>query len=65
MEKLEDLRIKQEDYHKTQWELRRRTDEVIELQNALSEGHIALNNERKQIIFLNNELENYKSIKFI
>lgn len=43
-----------------EWELRRRTDEIVELQNALSESNISLNTERKQNIHLTSELENAK-----
>ena len=46
--------------HRTQWELRKRTNEIIELQNALSSTNISLNQERKHVIILNNEIENYK-----
>ncbi len=62
MEKLEGLRISQEEYHKMQWEGRRRTDEINELQDALSETNISLNQERKQSINLSGELEALKCI---
>jgi hypothetical protein len=58
LEKLEGLKISQDEYHRTEWELRRRTDEIIELQNALSDCNISLNQERKHAINLTNELEN-------
>jgi hypothetical protein len=57
LERLEGLRMTQEESHKMEWELRRRNDEVAELQNALSESHIALNQERKEILHLSEELE--------
>jgi len=57
---LEGLRISQEEYHKMQWESRRRTDEINELQNALSETNVALNHERKHNINLTGELETIK-----
>ncbi len=44
-----------------QWESRRRTDEINELQNALSETNISLNQERKHNINLTGELETLKS----
>lgn len=59
-EKLETLKTSQEELHRTQWELRKRSDEVIEMQNALSATNISLNQERKNVITLNNEIENYK-----
>jgi hypothetical protein len=65
LEKLEGLRISQEEHHKMQWENRRRTDEISELQNALSETNIALNQERKQVINLSGELETLKCNKII
>jgi hypothetical protein len=43
-----------------QWESRRRTDEINELQNALSENNIALNQERKHNINLSGEFETLK-----
>lgn len=64
LEKLEGLRINQEEVHRSQWELRRRTDEILELQNALAETNIALNQERKQVIHINSELENAKCINY-
>ncbi len=45
-----------------QWEGRRRTDEINELQDALSETNISLNQERKQSINLSGELEALKCI---
>jgi hypothetical protein len=60
MKKLEGLRINHEEQHKNEWELKRRTDEIKELQNALAESNIALNQERKKAIHLNSELENSK-----
>jgi len=61
-EKLEGLRISQEDFQKTGWELQRRTDEVYELQKALADTNKALNYERRQVINLTAELESYKCI---
>ena len=58
MERLEGLRLSQEEHHRLEWELRRRTEEIIELQNALCESQVALNGERKQIINLTEELDN-------
>ena len=50
LERLESIKISQEESHKNQWELRKRTEEVIELQNALSIANIAVNQERKHVI---------------
>jgi hypothetical protein len=60
LERLDGLRLTQEESHKMEWELRRRTDEILELQNCLSESNIAMNHERKQVINLTEELESAK-----
>ena len=46
---LDSLKIKNEDQHKTEWELRRRKEEIVELEQALYEANITLNNERKPL----------------
>lgn len=61
LERLEGLRLNQEEFHKTQWEAKKRTDEIIELQQALSEANICINKERKHVLYLNHELDNTKS----
>lgn len=60
--KLETLKLKIEDYHKREWELRRLTDQIMELQGSLSETNIAINQERKKVIAYSNEIDNYKRI---
>ena len=60
MKKLEGIGITEEDHQKNQLLLRRREDEIYELQNALSETNISLNHERKQTINLSGELESVK-----
>jgi len=60
LERLEGLKLTQEESHKMEWELRRRTDEILELQNTLNDSNIALNHERKQVINLTEELESAK-----
>lgn len=57
---LDNLKIKNEDLHKTDWELRRRKEEIVELEQALYEANIALNNERKKAIHYSTEIENCK-----
>lgn len=57
---LDSLKIKNEDQHKTEWELRRRKEEIVELEQALYEANITLNNERKKAIHYSNEIENCK-----
>ena len=60
MSRLNDLKIKNEELHKTEWELKRRQEEQIELEQALYEANITLNNERKKAIHYSNEIENCK-----
>ncbi len=56
-ERLETLRISQEDYHKQEWELRKRNEEIAELQKALSDSHVALFEEREANLRLRRDLE--------
>ncbi|MCQ2821544.1 MAG: hypothetical protein MJ252_30165, partial [archaeon] len=58
--RLEQLKIKNEEEHKLDWETKRRKDEIIELEQALYEASIALSNERKRAIHFANEIENCK-----
>ena len=37
------IKISNEDQHKVDWEIKRRKDEIIELENALHESNMALN----------------------
>jgi coiled-coil domain-containing protein 77 len=60
LERLEGLRIHGEEFHKLEWETKRRTEEILELQNALAETNLALSEERKRNLHYNNELENAK-----
>ncbi len=62
LEKLEGLRISQEDFQKTQWNLKKRSDDIYDLQKALTETNDILNYERRQVINLTSELESYKCI---
>jgi len=56
-ERLENLRISQQDYHKQEWELKRRAEEIAELQKTLSDSHIALFEERELALKLRREVE--------
>lgn len=60
MFKLEGLKMKNEEFHKKEWELRKLVDKITELQQSLSESNIALNQERKKVIHYSNEIEAYK-----
>ena len=56
------IKISNEDQHKLDWEIKRRKDEIIELENALHESNMALNNERNRAIHYGKVIENCKSI---
>ena len=56
------IKISNEDQHRVDWEIKRRKDEIIELENALHESNMALNNERKKAIHYCKVIENCKSI---
>ena len=56
------IKISNEDQHKLDWEIKRRKDEIIELETALHESNMALNNERKKAIHYGKVIENCKSI---
>ncbi len=56
-ERLETLRISQESFHKQEWELKRRAEEIAELQKALSDSHVALFEERELALRLRREVE--------
>ena len=61
-ELLQNIKISNEDQHKLDWEIKRRKDEIIELENALHEINMALNNERKKAIHYGKVIENCKSM---
>ena len=56
------IKISNEDQHKLDWEIKRRKEEIIELETALQESNMALNNERKKAIHYGKVIENCKSI---
>jgi len=58
----QNIKISNEDQHKVDWEIKRRKDEIIELEHALYEANMALNNERKKAIHFGKVIENCKSI---
>ena len=59
----QNIKISNEDQHKVEWELKRRKDEIVELESALHETNMALNNERKKSIHFCKVIENCKSIE--
>ena len=56
------IKISNEDQHNVDWEIKRRKDEILELEQALYESNMALNNERKKAIHFGKVIENCKSI---
>ncbi len=60
LERLETIRLSQEENHKLEWEVIKRTEEVSELQEALKKHSLGLHEERKQIYSLTSELETTK-----
>ena len=61
-DRIEALKIRQEDYHKMEWLLKKREEEIVELQNLLSASNNTLNKERQISISYKNEVETTKSI---
>ena len=55
--KLEEVSMKSEEFHEKEWELRKLTEQITELQQSLSEANIALNQERKKCV-----LKSYEEI---
>jgi len=61
-EQLEKLRISQEDYHKLEWELRKKDEEIADLQQTVSEAQIKLFDEREQVLMLKREIADLKAL---
>lgn len=62
LKRLEGIRISQEEFHKMEWELKKRNEEVAELQDAVKKSTLGIHEERKQIFHLTSELEMSKRI---
>lgn len=56
--RLDNLKITNDEEHKLDWEYKRRKDEIIELEQALYQASISLGNERKKAIHYSNQIEN-------
>ena len=56
------VKISNEDIHKVDWEIKRRKDELMELEQALNESNRILNNERKKAVHYGQVIENCKTI---
>ena len=59
---LQKVKISNEDLHRVEWEIKRRRDEVTELEQSLYELNMTLNNERNKAIHFGKVIENCKSI---
>jgi coiled-coil domain-containing protein 77 len=55
LEKLEGLRVSQENHHRIQWEVKKRNEEIYTLQQQMSEMQLTLFSEREQIVALAKE----------
>ena len=51
-------------FHEKEWELRKLSDKINELQINLSEANLSLIDERKKIMKYINEIENFRSKLF-
>ena len=58
----QNIKISNEEQHNLDWEIKRRKDEILELEHALYEANTTLNNERKKAIHYGKVIENCKSI---
>jgi hypothetical protein len=59
-DKLEDVRLKQELVHKSEWELRKRTEEKAELEGALARCQQSLYIERDHIMEKKRDCDNLR-----
>jgi hypothetical protein len=59
---IDNLKVKNENLHKVEWETKKRNEEKIELERALEESNLALNNERKKAIHFSQMLKNCEEI---
>lgn len=65
LKKIEDISLNLEEKHKMEWELKKRAEEIQDLQDALKKQSLGIHEERKQIFGLTSEIERIKcSIKF-
>ena len=56
------LRVSHEESHKLTWELEKKSRQVTELQQAMSEFQVALYDERKQLLAVVAENDSFKGI---
>lgn len=55
LQKLEVVKMSQEEHHRQTWELQKRRDEIAEFQRSLSEAKLSLYNERQLVLKLTRE----------
>ncbi len=60
LQKLEVVKMSQEEHHRQTWELQKRRDEISELQKSLSEAKLSLYNERQLVLKLARENDDLK-----
>lgn len=63
LDQIEQLRVSHEETHQVSWELHKRSREVTELQQALSDFQVALFDERKHLLRVVAENDELKGTK--
>jgi len=58
--RIESIKLSQEDYHKLEWELKRRNEEIVELQNLLNFQNNTINQEKQISVQLSSQIESNK-----
>ena len=61
-EQLENLRISQDDYHKLEWKLKEKDEEIADIKQTLSEAQVKLFDEREQVLLLKREIAELKAM---
>jgi coiled-coil domain-containing protein 77 len=60
IEQVDTLRVSHEESHKLSWELEKKSRQVTELQQAMSDFQVALYDERKQLLAVVAENDSFK-----
>jgi coiled-coil domain-containing protein 77 len=60
IEQVDALRVSHEESHKLSWELEKKSRQVTELQQAMSDFQVALYDERKQLLAVVAENDSFK-----
>ena len=61
LKNLEGINIENENFHEKEWELNNLNEKIAQLQQSLSQANIALNTEKRRIIYYNSEINTFKS----